>query len=98
MPRIYTSLKPKILRAAVRLAMDKGLVAFSRADVAKSAKVARATIHYHFLSMDGLRRAVAAYAIEHELLSLLADTRAITRLGITLAVELREKIARYVSP
>lgn len=97
MTRIYATSKPAILHAAVKAATERGLMVFTRADVTKAIGLAEATISYHFGSTNKLREAVALHAVKHELVALLADSRAITRLGIMLPSELREKIANYIA-
>lgn len=92
--------KPEILVAAVSLAREHGLRNFSRADVAKKAKVASATVSYHFGEMPALHRAVVEYAIEHEVVSVLADARtdrASTDLYVRMSAELKTKVAAYLT-
>lgn len=93
--------KPEILAAAVSLARKHGLRKFSRADVAKAAKMASATISYHFGGMNELRRAVVQYAMAHEVLAILADARADRNVERELhngmTPELKRKVAAYVA-
>jgi len=95
--RKYESSKNRILAAAVKVARDRGLMACTLRQVAREAHVAIPTVHYHFKNIAHLRLTIAKYAVENEMLTLLADTRAITRLGVTIPSELREKIAAYIA-
>jgi AcrR family transcriptional regulator len=62
----------KILLAAVELAKWKDYKTISRHSVAKAAEVSPAMVQYYFDSMYGLWEAVIKYAIEHEILSIIA--------------------------
>lgn len=97
MPRIYESSKLPILDAAVSVARERGLFSFSRIHVAKAAKVAEATVSHHFGTMKKLRAAVAQYAVDNEVLTLLADASAINRAGVSIPAKVREKIATYIA-
>lgn len=92
--------KPEILAAAVSLAKEHGLRNFSRADVAKKAKVASATVSYHFGEMPELVKAVVEYAIENEVVAVLADARtdrASAALYTRMSAPLKEKVAAYLT-
>lgn len=89
--------KPKILAAAVGLAREKGLHQFSRIEVAKAAKVGESTVSYHLGEMPEVRRAVVKFAVEREILSILADARAGREaVGVPMSEELRKKVAAYI--
>lgn len=68
-----TPMKSAILKAAVRLALGQGFRNFSRDDVAAEAKTATGTVSYHYRDMSGLRRAVMQYAIDNEVLKIVAQ-------------------------
>jgi len=68
-----TQMKLDILRAAVKLAKSRGFRSFSRDDVAQAAKTATGTVSYHYRGMTGLRRAVMQYAIDNEVLEIVAQ-------------------------
>lgn len=68
-----TVMKSDILKAAVRLAKSKGFRNFSRDDVATAAETATGTVSYHYRGMTGLRRAVMQYAIDNEVLEVIAQ-------------------------
>lgn len=68
-----TAMKLAILRAAVKLARSRGFRHFLRRDVALEAETATGTVSYHYRDMDGLRCAVMQYAIEHEVLEVVAQ-------------------------
>lgn len=57
------SLRNKILTHAVKLSAAKGYASISRTQVARSAKVAPASVSYNFGSMRGLQEAVLREAI-----------------------------------
>jgi AcrR family transcriptional regulator len=97
MPRIYESSKPAILDAAVSVARERGLFSFSRIHVAEAAKVAESTVSHHFGTMKALRTAIAQHAVDNEIVTLLADTSAINRAGVTIPTKVREKIAAYIA-
>jgi len=99
-PKPRPSSKPSILAAAVSLAREFGLRNFSRTDVADRAEVASATVSYHFGEMTKLRRAVVEFAIEKEILPVLADARAdrnSAELFTRMSAELKEKVAAHIA-
>lgn len=92
--------KPAILNAAVSFAKEKGLRKFSRAQVAKRAKVASATVSYHFGEMHALRREVVEHAIKNEVLPILADARTdreSAELYTRMSSELKQKVAAFIA-
>lgn len=90
--------KPEILAAAVKLAREKGLHKFSRIEVAKAAEVGESTVSYHFGQMPEVRKAVVQYAVEHEIMSILADARAGREsVGVPMSEDLRKKVAAYIA-
>lgn len=90
--------KPAILAAAVSLARAKGLLRFSRIEVANDSGVGESTVSYHFGTMFDLRKAVVQHAVDSEILSILADVRSCREsFGIPMNEKLREKIAEYIS-
>lgn len=93
------SSKPTILAAAAKLAVDRGLLQFSRAQVAKAASVGESTVSYHFGKMIDLQTAVVAHAVKHRLISVLADARAARESfsSVPMSEELRERVAAYMT-
>lgn len=92
--------KPQILAAAVSMAKKHGLRNFSREQVAKAAKMAEATVSFHFQNMDNLRRAVVKAAIADEVLPILADARAdraSSSLYTGMPAELKKKVAAFIA-
>lgn len=90
--------KPAILKAAVKLANNAGLLQFSRVDVANEANVGESTVSYHFGTMPELRAAIVRHAVEHEMLKILADARAAREaVGVPMSAALRKKIAKYIA-
>lgn len=92
--------KAEILDAAVSVATREGLRNFSREQVAKEAKVAEATVSYHFENMDELRCEVVKVATERKLTSILDDVRADrnrAELYKRLSPDQRQKIAAIVA-
>lgn len=96
--KVTETSKPAILAAAVKLAREKGLHKFSRIEVANAAEVGESTVSYHFGQMPDLRKAVVQYAVEKEILSILADARAGREsVGVPMSEELRTKVAAYIA-
>jgi len=92
------SSKPAILAAAVSLARKVGLFHFSRIDVANEADVGESTVSYHFGPMPDLRTAVVRHAVEHEILSILADARSSREsVGVPMSEDLRKKVAAHIA-
>jgi AcrR family transcriptional regulator len=90
--------KPAILVAAVKLAREQGLHKFSRIEVATEAGVGESTVSYHLGQMPAVRTAVVKYAVEHEIMSILADARAGREsVGVPMSEELRKKVAAYIA-
>jgi Uncharacterized protein conserved in bacteria len=93
-----TELKKAILAAAVSLARRNGLHKFSRIEVAELAEVGESTVSYHFGKMPALRTAVVKYAVENEILSILADARASREShGVPMSERLCRKIAAHIA-
>lgn len=91
--------KPKILDVAVSLAKAKGLKGFSREDIAKAAKVAEATVSFHFGTMAEMRAAIVKHAIANEILPILADVRSSREKGYSgrMPAALVKKVANYIA-
>jgi AcrR family transcriptional regulator len=90
-------LKDTILREAVRLTVKHPSSSITRRQIASAAGCAVGTVNYHYKTMNELREAIVAYAIEHEvvpLLSLLVGRPAITR---RLTPDLRQRIAAHIA-
>jgi AcrR family transcriptional regulator len=67
------ALKRAILQAAIMLAKQEGFRNISRAAIAKRAGSAEATVSYHFGTMDEMRTAIMAAAIEQEIPEIVAQ-------------------------
>jgi AcrR family transcriptional regulator len=65
--------KAMILGAAVTLARKVGYRKLTREDVAREAETAAGSVNYYFGSTEGLRTAVVEYAIEHEIVTIVAE-------------------------
>jgi len=91
-------LKETILGAAVNLARESSYRDISRRDVALAAECASGTVNYHFESMDLLRTAVVEYAVQHEIVEIVADALANKHPTAIAAPEaLRRRAARQLS-
>ena len=99
-PKTSPTSKPYILEVAVALAKEHGLRKFSRSQVAKKTGLASATVSFHFGSMDALRTEVVKYAVENEVLSILADVRTDrdrADFSARMSAELKKKVANYIA-
>jgi len=96
--RIQTMLKDTILGAAVQLARKCGYQNLTRLNVAHAAECGTGTVNYHYASMDLLRTAVVEYAIQHEILPIIAEALTAHH-GATQNISdaLRRKTARELS-
>jgi AcrR family transcriptional regulator len=65
--------KQLILMAAVKVATRHGLPATSRNRVAEAAQVSPGLVSRYFTTMGKMRREVVTYAVEHELLPIVAS-------------------------
>lgn len=92
-----TALKATILGAAVGIARQAGLHNLTRLEVAHVAGCGTGTVSYHFGGMDGLANAVVEYAVEHEVLEIIAQARVEkhTALG-RMSAELKARVAAYI--
>ncbi len=92
-------LKNEIIAVAVRMARTNGIRSLTRDGVAAEAKVGMGTINYHFTDMDGLRAAVVEYAIENEIVEVLAQARAERHSGLKgrLSSALKERVAQHIA-
>jgi AcrR family transcriptional regulator len=91
-------MKQTILLAAVRLARTQGMFKLKRREIAKAAGCGNGTVNYHFKSMDALRGAVVAHAIEHQVIEVLVQARAERdpRLG-RMSQELKDRVAAHIA-
>lgn len=62
-----------ILGAAVSLARRTGIDNLTRHKIAHAAETSAGSINYHFETMDGLRNVVMAYAVENQILEIIAQ-------------------------
>lgn len=65
-------MKDRILRAAVRIAISRGLARVTRPAVARNGRLTPSLISYHYGSVPALRTAVIQYAIENCVLPIIA--------------------------
>jgi AcrR family transcriptional regulator len=93
-----TALKATILGAAVTLARKNGLHRLTRLDVACAAECGTGTVSYHFGDMDGLTNAVVEYAVQHEVLEILAQARIDKHPSLRrVSAELKARVAAYLA-
>jgi len=62
----------EIMTAAVSLAVERGYMKFSRAQVASRAQVSEGLVSYYYSEMANLRTEVVRYAIRHNVLPIVA--------------------------
>lgn len=92
-----TALKATILGAAVSVARKNGLHRVTRLDVAMAAECSTGAVSFHFDSMDGLNDAIVKYAIQHEVLQILAQARADKHPALGgMSATLKERVAAYL--
>lgn len=92
-------LKDLILQTAVRLAKDVGLRGITRDRIAEASECAVGTINYHFATVDALRDAVVDYALDNEVIEVIAQARAERhpRLKGRLTPALKERVAAHIA-
>ena len=92
-----TALKATILGAAVTLARKNGLHRLTRLDIATSAECGTGTVSYHFGDMDGVTNAVVEYAVQHEVLEILAQARVEKHAALgRMSADLKARVAAYI--
>jgi AcrR family transcriptional regulator len=92
-----TALKATILGAAVTLARKHGLHRLTRLEIAHSAECGTGTVSYHFGDMDGMTNAVVEYAVQHEVLEILAQARADKHPALGgMSAELKARVAAHI--
>ncbi len=96
-----TALKATILGAAVSLARKNGLHRLTRLAVANAAECGAGTVSYHFGDMIGLVTAVVEYAVQHEVVEVLAQVRADLPLSQypsvrRMSAELKARVAAHI--
>jgi AcrR family transcriptional regulator len=92
-----TALKATILGAAVSVARKNGLHRLTRLDVATAAECGTGTVSYHFGDMDGLANAVVEYAVQHEVLEIIAQARVDKHAALgRMSAELKARVAAYI--
>lgn len=92
-------LKERILRYAVQCAKHAGqLTQFTREQVAAGCECSEANVSYHFGTMDKLRVAVIEHAVEHEVLEVLAQARAVRHKALLgrLSPRLKERVVEHM--
>lgn len=93
-----TALKATILGAAVSLSRKNGLHRLTRLDVATAAECSTGIVSHHYGDMDGLRAAVIEYAVQHEVLEILAQARADKHPALgRMSAALKERVAAYLT-
>lgn len=92
-------LKDIILREAVHLAKGLGLHGITRERVAQASACAVGTINYHFATVDALRDAVVDYALDNEVIEIIAQARVEKhpRLKGRLTSALKERVAAHIA-
>lgn len=96
-----TALKATILGAAVTLARKNGLHRLTRLDIATAAECGTGSVSYHFGDMVGVVAAVVEYAVQHEIVEILAQVRADLPLSQypsvrRMSAELKARVAAYL--
>ena len=92
------NLRDKILATAVQRARHTGLMTFTRKHVADVANCSEANVSYHFGTMKQLRAIVIAYAIEHEVIEVIAQARALRHPALRgLSAQLKERVAAHIA-
>lgn len=92
-------LKDTILHQAVGIARNLGIRAITREKVAEASACAVGTINYHFATVDALRDAVVDYALDNEVIEVIAQARAERhpRLKGRLTPALKERVAAHIA-
>ena len=92
-------LKETILHEAVGIARNLGLRAITRQTVARASACAVGTVNYHYETMDALRDAVVDYAVQNEVIEVLAQARAERhpRLKGRLTPALKGRVADHIA-
>lgn len=92
-----TATKALILKTAAALAVRRGFRNVTREEIAGKAEIAAGTVSYHFKSMSRLQDAVMVYAVNEELLPILAQGLAEKhRVAQGAAVHLRQRAAQLI--
>lgn len=92
-----TALKATILGTAVGIARQAGLQNITRVEVAHLAECSTGIISHHFGDMDGLINAVVEYAVQHEVLEIITQARAIKHVALEkMSAALKERVADFI--
>lgn len=92
-----TALKATILGAAVTISRKYGIHRLTRLEVACAAECSTGLVSHHFGDMDGLRNAVVEYAIQHEVLEIIAQARAEKHPALgRMSAALKERVAAFI--
>lgn len=92
-----TALKLTILGAAVSVARKNGLHRLTRLDVACAAECSTGSVSHHFGDMAGLENAVVEYAVQHEVLKIIAQAHADKHPALgRMSAALKERVAAYL--
>lgn len=89
--------KQEVLQAAVEVSEKYGFDGITRERVAAQAGVAVGTVNLHYGTMKQLRRAVARYAVHHELLNILAPLSVRQDYRHLITGPLRAKVAEFIA-
>lgn len=93
------NLREKILRYAVQCAKHPGqLMQFTREQVAAGCQCSEANVSYHFGTMENLRLAVIDFAVEGEVLEVLAQARAVRHKALIgrLSPRLKARVVEHM--
>lgn len=91
--------KERILRYAVECAKRGQLTHFTRDQVAAGCECSEANVSYHFGTMEKLRLAVITYAVDNEVIEILAQARANRHPALhgRLTPTLKERVVAFMS-
>lgn len=88
----------RILVVAVRLARNGGLTTVTRAQIAEQADCSEANISYHYGCMEQMRHAIVEYALQHEVIEVLSQARAIRHPSLgRMSPALKERVANHIT-
>lgn len=91
-------LKERILVVAVRLVRNDGLMVVTRAQIAEQAGCSEANVSYHFGTMERLRVAIIEHALDHELIEVLSQARAVRHPSLgRMSAALKERVAAHIA-
>lgn len=89
-------LKTKIFNAAVSLAKKDSVEYLTRLAVATRSGAAEATVSYYFGSMEDLRKKIMEFALDEEIIEILANTQ-LTKYWERISPALKTRIANHIT-